>query len=146
MSDKKSHLWIPDEEVQRLDKRLTARPKPRKVSFVEHGNKLSQSLMSIKTTLENVAADNSLSDMDLFVFNVELPEGEKIKDKKEIFDSTGMKIRAVKNVRSAIVTSTISQFEALRRKVDNYGRSGTGKTYFDYIEDFKPYIGNVKNS
>ncbi|BAE85194.1 S8 family peptidase [Desulfitobacterium hafniense] len=145
-NNRKSHLWIPDEEVQRLDKTLTARSKPRNISFAEHGSKLSQSLMSVKTALESVAPDNSLADADLLIFNVELPEGEKIKDKKDIFDATGMRIRAVKNTRIAIVTATASQFEALHRRVNNYGRNGTDRTRFDYIEDFKPYIGSGKNS
>jgi hypothetical protein len=145
-NNKKSHLWIPDEEIQRLDKTLTARSKPRNVSFVEHGSKLSQSLMSVKASLERVAPDNSLADEDVLVFSVQLPEGEKIKDKKEIFDATGMRIRAVKNIRSAIVTSSAGQFEALRRRVNNYSRNGTDRTRFDFIEDFKPYIGSDKNS
>ena len=67
-----------------MDKTLTARAKPRNISFADHGNKLSQSLLSVKTALENVVLDNSLADTDLLVFSVELPEGEKIKDKKDI--------------------------------------------------------------
>ena len=95
----KSHLWIPDEEIQRVDKTLTARPNLRNVSFSEHGSKLSYGLQIIKETLDNIAPDNSLLDTDMLVFNVELPEGEKIQDKKDFFDANGMRIRAVKNVR-----------------------------------------------
>ncbi|MFD0961647.1 S8 family peptidase [Paenibacillus chungangensis] len=144
--DKKSHLWIPDEEVQRLNKALRAIPPQRNVSYAEHGSKLSHSLKEIKHTLDSVATDNSLGDSDLLVFNIELPDGEKIQDKQTLFDSNGMKVRAVKNVRSAIVTSTSTQFQTLRNRVDAYTRNGTGKTYFDFIEDFKPYIGSEKNS
>ncbi|WP_084423329.1 S8 family peptidase [Cohnella thermotolerans] len=147
MSDEqKSHFWIPDEEVQRVDKTLRALPTKRNVSFSEHGSKLSHSLQAIKQTLEAVASDNSLADSDLLVFNIELPQGEKIQDKQSLFDSNGMKVRAVKNVRSAIVTSTSSQFQTLRNRVDAYTRNGSGRTYFDFIEDFKPYIGSEKNS
>jgi len=142
----KSHLWIPDEEVQRIDKTLTARTKPRNVPFSEHGSKLSHSLQTIKQTFERVSADNSLADSDLLVFSVDLPEGEKIQDKKDFFNSNGMHVRAVKNIRSAIVTSTSSQFQSLKRRVDNYTQNGAGKTHFDYVEDFKPYIGSEKNS
>lgn len=35
-NERKEHLWIPDEEVIRLDKTLTARPTPRNISFAEH--------------------------------------------------------------------------------------------------------------
>lgn len=144
--EQKNHLWIPDEEVQRIDKTLTARPVQRNVSFADHGSKLSHSLQAIKQTLDKVSSDNSLADSDLLVFSVELPDGEKIQDKKDFFDSNGMRVRAVKNIRSAIVTSTNSQFQSLKRRVDNYAQSGTGKGYFDYVEDFKPYIGGEKNS
>ncbi|MDG0810290.1 hypothetical protein [Cohnella rhizosphaerae] len=94
--DNKSHLWIPDEEVQRLNKTLRAIPPQRNVSYTEHGSKLSHSLQEIKHTLDSVATDNSLGDSDLLVFNIELPEGEKIQDKQTLFDSNGMKVRAVK--------------------------------------------------
>jgi len=144
--EQKSHLWIPDEEVQRIDKTLTARPTQRNVSFSEHGSKLSYGLQAIKQTLDTVAQDNSLADADMLVFSVELPEGEKIQDKKEFFDANGMRVRAVKNIRSAIVTSTNSQFQALKRRVDSYTQNGIGKGHFDYVEDFKPFIGVEKDS
>ena len=100
----------------------------------------------IKQTLDSIASDNSLVDSDLVVFSVKLPEGEKIQDQKNLFDTNGMRVRAVKNIRSAIVTATYSQFQALRRRVDNYAQKGDGKSYFDYIDDFRSYIGSEKNS
>jgi hypothetical protein len=144
--EQKSHLWIPDEEVRRIDKTLTARPTQRNVSFAEHGSKLSCSLQAIKQTLDTVAQDNSLAGVDMLVFSVELPEGEKIQYKKDFFDANGMRVRAVKNIRSAVVTSTNSQFQSLKRRVDSYTQNGTGKSHFDYVEDFKPFIGVEKNS
>lgn len=143
---KKEHFWIPEEEVTRIDKKLTARPKPRNISYAEHGAKLSNSLQSVKKSMEAVASVNSLADSDLLIFSVELPEGEKVKDKSELFISNGMEVKAVKNTRSAIVASTSSQFRALKQRVDTYTRNGTFKTHFDYISDVKPYIGTEKNS
>ena len=143
---KKEHFWIPEEEVLRIDKKITARSKSRNISFAEHGTKLSNSLQSIKKSLDSVASVNSLADSDLLIFSVELPEGEKIKDKKELFISNGMDIKAVKNTRNAIVASTNSQFQSLKRRVDAYTQDGTYKTHFDYIADIKPYIGTEKNS
>lgn len=84
---KKEHFWIPEEEVKRIDKTLTARSKPRNISFAEHGAKLSNSLQSIKKSLDSVASVNSLADSDLLIFSVELPEGEKVKDKTDLFIS-----------------------------------------------------------
>jgi len=103
--NQKEHFWIPDEEVIRLDKKLTARPTPRNIPFKEHGLKLSQSLQSIKQVIESVSEDDSLNELDLMVFQIELPEGEKIKDKKDLFDSNGMQVKAVKNENNAIVTT-----------------------------------------
>ena len=144
--EQKSHLWIPDEEIKRIDKTLTARSTQRNVSFVEHGSKLSYGLQVIKQTLDAVVQDNSLTDTDLLVFSVELPEGEKIQDKKEFFDANGLRVRAVKNVRRAVVTATNSQFQSLKRRVAAYTNNGSGKSYFDYVEDFKPFIGAEKDS
>lgn len=76
-NERKEHLWIPDEEVIKLDKTLTARPTPRNISFAEHGQKLSHSLQEIKKVMENISEDNSLADSNLMIFKVELPEGEK---------------------------------------------------------------------
>jgi subtilisin family serine protease len=147
MSDlRRNHFWIPDEEVIRLDKKLTARPAPRNVSFAEHGQKLSQSLQSINQAIANVAEDDSLADAGLMIFKVELPTGEKIKDKKDLFTSTGMQVKAVKSESKAVIATTKIQFQSLKKRVDDYTRSGSGKTYFDFIEDFKPYIGSEKSS
>lgn len=41
MSENKNHFYIPEEEVTRLDKTLTARSKPRNISHADHGTKLS---------------------------------------------------------------------------------------------------------
>ena len=147
MSDKRrNHLWIPDEEVTRVDKKPTGRTTPRNISFTEHGQKLSSSLQSIKQAIENVSEDDSLSDAGLMIFKVELPDGEKIKDKKDLFTSTGMEVKVVKSENKAVIATTKNQFQSLKKRIDDYTRSGSGKTYFDYIEDFKPYLGSEKNS
>ena len=142
----RNHLWIPEEEVIRLDKELTARSTPRNIPFGEHGQKLSCDLQSVKQALENAADDDSLADSNLMIFKVELPVGEKIKDKKDMFTSTGMQVKAVKSENKAIIATTKTQFQSLKRRVDDYTRSGVGKTYFDFINDFKPYLGSEKNS
>lgn len=144
--NKREHLWIPDEEVVRLDKTLTARTTPRNIPYGEHGQKLSTSLQAVEHAIENVTADDSLVDSGLMIFKLELPEGEKIKDKKDFFASTGMEVKAVKTENKAVVATTKSQFQMLKKRVDDYTATGTGKTYFDHVEDFKAYIGSEKNS
>ena len=144
--EKKSHFWIPEEEVLRETKTPKGRTKPQNRSYSDHGSKLSHGLQSVKVALKNTATDNSLADLDMLVFHVELPEGEKVQDRKELFDANGMRVRAVKTVRSAIVTSTQSQFQTLNRRVNTYTQDGSLKTHFDFIESFNPYIGQEKDS
>lgn len=144
--NEREHLWIPDEEVVRLDKTLTGRTTPRNISCGEHGKKLSASLQAVKQALESVNEDDSLVDSGLMIFKIELPEGEKIKDKNDFFASTGMQVKAVKTENKAVVATTKSQFQLLKKRVEDYTTTGVGKTYFDYVEDFEIYIGSEKNS
>jgi len=144
--NKKYHLWIPDEEVQQVPKSPTSRTTPRDIVFAEHGRKLSAGLQMIKQRIEETTEDNSLADSNLYVFKVELPEGEKVQYKSEIFIANGMQVNAVKDERNAVVSTTKQQFQILKNRVDAYTHRGTGKTHFDYIGDFKPYTGSEKNS
>jgi len=143
---KKEHFWIPDEEIKRVNKTPTARTEPRKRDFSEHGKKLRASLQNIKKTVEESNSDNSLRGVDILIFQVELPEKEKVQYKTELFDDNGLSIKAVKNERNAIVATTKGQFRALEQRVDTYMSDGTNKTSFDYVECFKPYIGSDKDS
>lgn len=142
----KEHLWIPEGEVIKVKKVLRGRSIPRNITFGEHGVKLSTSLNLIKQTIETVKEDNSLAGTEVMVFKIELPKGEKIKDQNKMFLSTGMEVKVVKSENKAIVSTTKSKFQNLKERIDNYTASGYCKTYFDYIEDFKPYIGSEKNS
>ena len=144
--NKKFHLWIPDEEVIQVPKSPTSRTTPRDVVFAEHGRKLSAGLQLIKQRIEETAQDNSLADSNLYVFSVELPEGEKIQYKSELFTKNGMQVNAVKDERSAVVSTTRQQFQILKNRVEAYTRRGAGKTHFDYVGEFRPYSGSEKNS
>jgi len=143
---RRNHFWIPDEEVIRVDRKPEARTKPRNIYFGKHGQKLSSSLQSIKQAIDNASEDDSLADSGLMIFKVELPEGEKIKDRKALFASTGMEVKVVKNENKAVIATTIKQFKSLKKRIEDYSKSGAGKSHFNYIEDFKPYIGSEKNS
>jgi hypothetical protein len=144
--NQKPHFWIPDEEVEQVSKKLQARPKPRDIVFAEHGTKLSQGLQKVKQALDNTQDDDSLQDVGLYVFKVELPEGEKIQSKSNLFAKNGMHVNAVKDERHAIVSTTKQQFQMLKNRIKTYTANGTNRTHFDYIEDISPYIGTEKNS
>lgn len=144
--NQRPHFWIPDNEVERVDKKLQARTTPRDVVFSEHGSKLSHGLQMVKQSIDSAHDDDSLQDVGLYVFKVELPSGEKVQHKTELFRSNGMHVNAVKDERHAIVSATKQQFQTLRNRVAAYTATGNNRTYFDYIEDIAPYIGTEKNS
>lgn len=146
MNDKKPHFWIPDEEVERVSKKPTGRTTPRDIVYSEHGAKLSHGLQLVKQAVEELKEDDSLHDAGLYVFKVELPEGEKIQHQSDLFSKNGMYVNAVKDERHAIVSTTKHQFQILRNRVAAYTANGTNKTQFDYIESIAPYIGTEKNS
>jgi hypothetical protein len=145
-NEPKMHFWIDDNEVQSVTKKPMGGSKPLTVSHREHGSKLSHNLQAIKKLTEQTEAENSLRDKDIVVFNVELPEEIKIQDRPNIFSSNGMEIRAVRNEKNAVVTSTRTQFQRLMDRIDGYTSNGTNKSYFDYVESFEPYMGAIKDS
>lgn len=143
---KHPHFWIPDEEVQQVPKQPQGRQKPRDIVFAEHGIKLSHELQMVKQSLEATQEDDSLKDTGLYVFKVELPQGEKIQHNPDLFSKNGMHIHAVKDERRAIVSTTKNQFQILRNRILAYSQKGTNRTYFDYIDSILPYTGSEKNS
>lgn len=145
-NNQRPHFWIPDNEVEQVSKTIRGDSKPRDIVHSEHGAKLSQGLQFVKQALESIQDDDSLQDMGLYVFRVELPEGEKVQSRKDLFSSNGMKINAVKDERNAIVSTTKQQFQILKNRVNAYTIKGTNKTYFDYIENISPYVGTEKNA
>jgi hypothetical protein len=145
-NERKPHFWIPDKEARRIPKELMGRQNKVIVPFKEHGTKLGRSLQTIEESFEKILPESSLRDKDVLVYNVALIKREKIQNRQDIFDANGMIIRAVRNEHDAVVTSTRSQFDALRRRVENYTGNGTNKTYFDYVDSLDPYIGSMKDS
>ncbi len=146
MNNKKNHLWIPDEEVKRIDKTVTARSKVLYVEHQEHGRKLSDELGMIKEDFQDSLKTDSLNESGLMAFKIEMIDGVKIKDQFKIFDSNGIKVRAVKTESKAIVTTNSNQFLTLSRKIEEYTKNGNGKTYFDYIKSFDVFCGDDKKS
>jgi len=145
-NDKKMHFWIPDTEIQVVEKRPRGGTEKRFISNKEHGSKLSSSLQVIKELTVQTESDNSLREKDIVLFNVELPKKVKVQDRPDIFKSNGMEIKAVRNERNAVVASTKSQFKFLKERIDDYTSRGINKSYFDYVESFEPYIGAIKDS
>lgn len=143
--NQKQHLWIPFEEVQEIPKKPMKITEERGIDHSEHGSKLSQGLLDIMSAYEKFKAGDSLSDEDIMVFKLVLPEGETVAGQQKFIEDEGMKINAVKDSRHAIVTSSKSMFDRLRGRVGTYKDQNKLKGY-QYIEGFERYTGDEKQA
>ncbi|MEN6326008.1 MAG: S8 family peptidase [Syntrophomonas sp.] len=146
-NDERIHLWISDEQVDRIENKPQGRDKPRDVIPAEHGSKLSAGLSSIVDFYNNTAKENSLSDEDIMVFKVILPEGEKIDNsqRQKLLEGEGLTINAVKDSRQVIVSTKKQMFSRLSNRVNTYKNSGKYGG-FQYVDVFEPYTSGDKQS
>ncbi len=146
-NEERIHLWISEEEVDKIENNPTGREKPRDVIFSEHGGKLSTSLQGIAEYFKSTAKDNSLSDEDIMIFKVVLPEGEKIDNsqRQKLLEGEGLTINAVKDSKHVIVSTNKQKFFRLCNRVNAYKASGK-YAGFQYVDIFEPYIGGEKQS
>ena len=143
-NEKKYHLWIPQEEIEEFEKKPMAITEDRGLDYSEHGDKLSQGLQNVLTAYSHLQSD-SLSEEDILVFKLVLPDGEDIYSKREMVEKEGLKINAVKDKTHAIVTANRSMFKRLQDRVGTYKGYGSLK-HFQYVEDFEPYTGKEKQA
>ena len=143
--DNKQHLWIPLEEVGHIAKKPMKIVEDRGLDHSEHGSKLSQGLMEIMSAYDKLTSGDSLSDEDIMVFKLVLPEGETISGQQKFIEDEGMKINAVKDSRHAIVTSSKSMFERLNSRVGSYKDQNKLKG-FQYVEGFEIYSAEEKQA
>ncbi|MDF2854650.1 MAG: hypothetical protein K0Q87_501 [Neobacillus sp.] len=143
--DQKQHLWIPFEEVEEVTKKPMKITEDRGLDYAQHGSKLSQGLMDIMSAYDKLKTGDSLSDADIMVFKLVLPEGETVAGQQKFIEDEGMKINAVKDSRHAIVTSSKSMFERLRGRVGTYKDQNKLKG-FQYIEGFELYSADEKQA
>ena len=66
--DKKSHLWIPEEEISTHPRDPQARSKDYGLSHTEHGQKLSKGLDEVVSFLTRVQKTSSLSQIPGGIF------------------------------------------------------------------------------
>jgi hypothetical protein len=127
-NDYRPHLLIPEEEVEQVENNARGGPEERKVDRFEHGEKLSSDLKGIVEAYTKIQGSDSLSDSDIRVFEIMLPEGEKMNVLKQFLAEQGLKINAVTNERRATVTASQSTFEDLHKRINDY-RDGSGAKY-----------------
>ncbi|ABO49068.1 conserved hypothetical protein [Desulforamulus reducens MI-1] len=139
------HLWIPEEEVDRLNNEPQGRNKPRDVTHGEHGKKLSRALEAIVAYYKEMP-QGALPE-DLVVFKVLLPESEKLdnKQRRKFLEDNGLTVNAVKDRRNAVVSTTPHLFQRLRNRIENYRERGKF-TDFQYIDGFEPFTVSDKQA
>jgi hypothetical protein len=133
---KRQHLWIPQEEIEKLTKEARAFPTDRGLNHSEHGSVLSQGLQNVMTAYSHLQ-DDSLGDVDIMVFKLALAEGEDMYAKRDIAEKEGLTINAIKDKTHAVVTAKKSMFRRLQDRVGQYRNSGSLK-HFQFVEEFEP--------
>ncbi len=138
------HLWIPEEEVEKLDKTLRNFSEDRGLDYGQHGATLSQGLQNVLQAYEHLQND-SLSDEDIIIFKMQLPEGQDIYGQRTNLEKEGLKINAVKDKRHAIVSTNRTMFQRMTERVGTYRQTGALK-HFQYIDNFQPYTQEDKQA
>lgn len=141
----KSHLWIPEQEIDNVGKKLTGRSNQYNLQYSEHGQKLSQGLQSIVDFFQNLQSSDSLDEKDLITFKVILQDKEDFALQKDFIENEGLTINAVKDSRHAIVSAPQDVFDNLQRRVYRYRDKGIKKD-FQYIQGFEPFSAEDKKT
>ena len=76
MTDKKNHLWIPEQEIKHIDKTPTGRGNDYPVQPHEHGEKLSRGLRDIMKFFQHIQSPGPLDEKDLIAFLCEEVHGQ----------------------------------------------------------------------
>ncbi|WP_298595152.1 S8 family peptidase [uncultured Mitsuokella sp.] len=139
------HLWIPEQEIDSIDKSPTGRSNQYDVEHSEHGQKLSQGLKSVVDFFQHLQSSSSLDENDLITFKVILQDKEDLASQKDFIENEGLTINAVKDHRHAIVSAPRDVFNNLQGRVDRYKEKGTKKD-FQYIQEFEPFTAEDKKA
>ena len=145
MTDKKNHLWIPEQEIKHIDKTPTGRGNDYPVQPREHGEKLSRGLRDIMKFFQHIQSPGPLDEKDLIAFQVLLQDKEDFSVQRKLIESEGLTINAVRNRHQAVVSAPRSVFANLQKRVDRYRDKGIKKD-FKYIKDFLPFRGEDKSN
>lgn len=142
--NKYSHLVIPEGDIEKVVYEPQSRPKPIPRNHVKHGEMLLEGFKSI-TELHNIN-ESSLGD-DIVTFKVELHEGQSFqsKERQKFLSGNKIKINALKNSKTAIVSSEIKEIRSFKNKLENYKNSNRNLE-FQYIEELKPFEISDKQS
>ncbi len=146
MSEEKTlHLWIPEQEIDNVDKTPTGRSNQYDVEHTVHGHTLSQGLQDIVDFFQHLQEANSVAEEDLITFKIILQDKEDFAAQKDFIENEGLKINAVKDSRHAIVSAPKDVFGNLQGRISRYKEKGTKKD-FQYIQGFQPFTAEDKKA
>lgn len=132
------HLTIPMEsEVEDFDNAPRGFSEDRDIDRFDHGSKLSSGLQDIVSAYTKIQSGDSLSDEDIRIFEIVLPEGQKLKDQREFLEKEGMTINMVRDERRAVVSAPKSRFDRLQDRVRGYRDSDGSTKQYQFIDDFR---------
>lgn len=142
--DNLPHLWIPDEEIESLDKKPRIILEDRGLDHKVHGAALSSGLKNVVKAYDNPEF-NSLREEDIIIFKMVLPEDGDIYANRDLAEKEGLTINAVKDKSHAVVSTSSSMFARLTERVEKYKDSGSLK-HFQYVEEFGPVTTEEKQA
>ena len=145
MAETRYHLWIPEDEIDSVEKTPTGRSNQYDLVHTEHGQKLSQGLQSIVDFFQRLQSSDSLDEQDLVTFKIILQDKEDFATQKDFIENEGLTINAVKDGRHAIVSAPRDVFGNLQGRVSRYREKGTKKD-FQYIQGFEPFTAEDKKA
>lgn len=143
-SERRSHLWIPDQDITELSKEPMGRSKEHNVSHREHGEALAQGLSNVRLFLDGLHQAGTFAD-ELLTFRVILQDGEDFASRRRFIQDEGMNINAVKDRIHAIVTAHQESFDSLFNRVLRYRDKGI-KRDFGAVAGFEPFTAEDKEA
>lgn len=141
----RDHLWIPENEIDNVEKKPTGRSNQYELEHDDHGQKLSQGLQDIVDFFQHLQSSDSLDERDLITFKVILQDKEDFASQKDFIENEGLTINAVKDGTHAIVSAPRDVFGNLQGRVARYKEKGTKKD-FQYIQSFEPFTAEDKKA
>ena len=139
------HLWIPEDEVESVEKTPTGRSNQYGLEHADHGQKLSQGLQDVLDFFQRLQSSDSLDEQDMITFKIILQDREDFSAQKDFIEGEGLRINAVKDGRHAIVSAPRDVFGSLQGRVSRYREKGTKKD-FQYIQGFAPFTVEDKEA
>lgn len=135
----KPHFWIPDSEVEEVDAKPMAIPKPRDIDHSQHGRTLIEAIENIQ--VKHKQKQTPISE-EVIIFKITLAEtdiADSRKDAQKTFENNELKINALKKSNEAIVSTTLQKFEEFTSNLNKYTeRNGATQDFFQYIEAISP--------